>query len=68
MPDKSVSLKFRTWELLDKTTKTPREIAKDLGVSVQWVRLFKAHEIKSPNVDLVQRLYEYLNQAPLFKD
>lgn len=62
------SLRQRTWELLNEAGTTPQELAPVLGVSEQWVRMFKAGRIKAPNVDVVQKLYEHLTSGPLFKD
>lgn len=62
------SLKYRTWELLQKAPTPPKEIARAVGMTPEWLKLFSTHQIQSPNVDAIQRLYEYLSGAPLFKD
>lgn len=61
----SKNLKAYTLELLGSAPFTDKEVATALETSVTWVRMFKAGEIKSPNVDLIQRLYEFLTGKPL---
>lgn len=65
---KSRSLKFRTLQLLEACETPDRELAKAVGASAPWLRLFRQGDIESPNVDLIQRLYEHLSGAPLFND
>lgn len=64
----TLSLKERTRELLRNTTLSNRQIANELEVSVPWVKMFRDGEIKSPNVDVVQKLYEHLTGETLFQD
>ena len=67
MPESSSrSLKYRALVLLNESPLADREIAKAIGISAPWIRLFKNGDIKAPNVDTVQRLYEYLSGKPLF--
>lgn len=60
------SLKYRTLLMLTSSSQTDREVAKAIGVSTPWVRLFRQGDIQAPNVDTIQRLYEYLAGRPLF--
>lgn len=62
------SLKYRTLLLLEKSGKPDRDIANAIGVSGPWVKMFRDGEVKNPGVDTIQRLYEHLTGAPLFKD
>lgn len=62
----SRSLKYRTLELLQKSPLSDKDISRQIGVSQPWVRMFREGDIKAPNVDTVQRLYEFLHGAPLF--
>lgn len=64
----SNSLKYRTLQLLKESDQPPREIARAIGVSLPWVGMFRDGTIKSPSVDNVQRLYEYLAGKPLFSE
>jgi len=64
----SKSLKYRALILLKESLATDRQLARELGVSVPWVRMFRNGDIQSPNVDAVQRLYEHLSGTTLFKD
>lgn len=63
----STSLKYRAWSLLRESARPHKDIAKEIGVSLPWVRLFLDGDIKSPSVDTVQKLYECLAGEPLFK-
>lgn len=63
----SRSLKYRTLLMLKECAKPDREVAKDIGTSVPWIRMFRDGDIKAPSVDTVQRLYEYLAGKPLFE-
>lgn len=63
----SRSLKYRTLCLLQESPQTDREVAKAIGVSVPWVRMFREGVIHAPNVDTIQRLYEYLSGKQLFE-
>ena len=63
----SPSLKERTLRLLQGAPQSDRDLARAIGTSVPWIRLFKNGDIKAPSVDTVQRLYEYLAEEPLFK-
>jgi predicted transcriptional regulator len=67
MNDQPRSLKYRTLQLLKTSTIPDRELAKTIGISIPWIRMFRDGDIKSPNVDTVQRLYEFLAKEPLFK-
>jgi hypothetical protein len=62
------SLKYRTIILLQNTTLKDSEIARKFNVSIPWVRMFRDGVIKSPNVDVVQRLYEGLAGVSLFPE
>lgn len=63
----SRSLKYRALCLLQESPQTDREVAKAIGVSVPWVRMFREGVIRAPNVDTIQRLYEYLSGKLLFE-
>lgn len=67
MSEQPRSLKYRTLQLLKSSAIPDRELARTIGISTPWIRLFREGDIKSPNVDTVQRLYEFLAQEPLFK-
>lgn len=62
------SLKYRAWCLLRDTPRPTKEIAKAIGTSTAWVRMFANDEIKDPGVNTIQKLYEYLSGEPIFKD
>lgn len=62
------SLKYRTLELVRNCGLTEKEFAKRFNVSVPWKSKFLDGSTKSPNVDLIQRIYEGLSGQPLFKD
>lgn len=62
-----ISLKDRTHELLLASGLSDREVATILGCSAQWVFYFRQRTVKSPNVDIIQRLYEHLAGEPLLK-
>lgn len=67
MSEQSNSLKYRTLSLLQTSEISDRDLAREIGTSVPWIRLFKNGDIKAPNVDTVQRLYEFLVGKPLFE-
>lgn len=62
------SLKYRTMELVRDCKLSDREFSRRFGVSMSWRRCFLNGTTRSPNVDLVQRIYEGLSGQPLFKD
>ena len=62
------SLKYRTMELVRNCGLSDRDFSRQFGVSLSWKRCFLDGTTKSPNVDLVQRIYEGLSGQPLFKD
>ncbi len=61
------SLKEHTRGLLVASSESDRQIAETLECSVTWVTMFRDGRIKSPNVDVIQRLYEHLTGEPLLK-
>lgn len=61
----STNLKEHTRQLLIASDLPDREVACLLHCSMTWVRMFKDQQIKSPNVDLIQKLYEHLTGKPL---
>lgn len=63
-----ISLKDRTRQLLEESGLSDREVANVLGCSAQWVAYFRQKTVKSPNVDIIQRLYEHLTGEALLKD
>lgn len=66
--DRPRSLMYRALELLQKTDQPHHTVAKAIGVTPAWVRMFRNGDIKDPGVNTIQRLYEYLAGRPLFKD
>lgn len=64
----SSSLKYRTLQLVQQCSLTDRQFATKFGVSIPWVRQFRNGEVKSPNVDLIQRIYEGLSGRQLFPE
>ena len=50
----------QTYELLEKSDKTYREIADGAGVGLQWFCKFKQRRIKSPGVPKGQAVYDFL--------
>lgn len=62
------SLKYRTLELVRQCGLSEKEFARRYGVSLTWRTKFLDGSTKSPNVDLIQRIYEDLSGEPLFKD
>ena len=63
----SRSLKYRTLLMLKECAQPDKEVARAIGTSVPWIRMFREGDIKAPSVDTVQRLYEYLACKPLFE-
>jgi hypothetical protein len=54
------SLLMRTRALLRTTDKPYLQIYVDTGLSPNWLSLFATGKIRSPGVNNVQKLYEYL--------
>lgn len=60
-------LKDKTRELLrllDRSV-TFKDIAKDTGLSEQWIGMFSRDEMDAPDIGRVETLYNYLNKSPL---
>lgn len=57
-----------TRDLANATEISDRDLGKAIDMTPGWVRLFRAGDMKSPGVEAVQRLYEFLTKMPLLKD
>lgn len=62
---RSMDLLQRTYELIDGTALTYREIAAGAGVDVNWFAKFKQKRIRSPGVPKVQAVHDFLLQQSL---
>lgn len=56
----SESLLDKTFQLLDATDLTYRQIAKGAAVDMNWLAKFKQGAIKEPGVQKVQRVHDFL--------
>ena len=61
----TASLNETTRKLLQEDVRCDLEIHKGSGVSFYWIGKYRRGEIKSPSVDKVQSLYEFLAKKPL---
>ncbi len=60
MAEECLSLMSKTRELLRNRDMSLPDIANATDVPFYWLRKFNYGEIKSPSVNRVQKLYEYL--------
>jgi transcriptional regulator with XRE-family HTH domain len=58
---KAKSLLQITYDLLDSSDLTYRQIAEGAGVDVQWFAKFKQRRIPEPGVSKVQRIHDFLS-------
>lgn len=55
------SLLERTYELLESSKLTYRQIAEGAGVDIQWFAKFKQRRIPEPGVTKVQKIHDFLS-------
>lgn len=56
----SVGLLGRTYQLLDATNLTYREISRGTGLDREWLAKLKQRRIGEPGVSKVERLHDFL--------
>lgn len=56
----AMDLLQRTYELIDKTSLTRRQVAAGAGVKIDWFAKFKQRRIESPGAPKVQAVYDFL--------
>lgn len=54
----------RTYQLLDSTTLTYREIASGARVDINWLAKFKQRAIEEPGISKVQNVHDFLSSKP----
>lgn len=55
-----MNLLERTYELLDGSGLTQREVAEGAGVGIDWLAKFAQRRIPSPGVQKVQAVHDFL--------
>lgn len=63
--DHPASLLRHTQQHLRKDGRSLFTIAQESGLPFYWLRKFATGEVKSPSVNRVQRLYEFLTKSKL---